>query len=133
MMELGRRRREAALQTTPESPGTPRGRINMVSGSLILGLALSADLADYLIVGAIPIAGDVIDIGAGAVIWFWVVTKGLNRGRSPLLSWIPWMASGIELIPLIGDIPPSFTISVLIIMALNTEAGRKLARTISPV
>lgn len=104
-----------------------------IGGFLMLGVAIVADLLDWAIVGSIPILGDIIDVFMGLTLWFWVKTKGLDTGKPWWVSWGPGIATGVEVIPFIGDIPPSYAIYVIIILVMNTEQGRKIMKTVSPI
>jgi len=130
-LEESRAQERARAEAPAAKPVLPR--INFIEAGLVIGFAATVDLLDYFVIGAIPVAGDALDLAAGGAIWLWVVLKGLSHNRSPLVSWSPWIATGVEIIPIIGDLPPSFTIDVLLILALNTEAGRNLVKIISPI
>jgi len=142
LMELETQRHQAQTgnDTQEEKPRKEKPRegthINIIEGGFVLGFAIVMDLADYFIIGFIPILGDILDLVAGASIWLWVKIRGLDRSRSIFISWSPWIATGIELIPLIGDLPPSYTINVLVVIILNSKWGQafsKLLKVLSPV
>jgi hypothetical protein len=132
-LEMGRkamRTERVGAKTSIPSAGT---KINPVEMSIVLGFAILVDVADILVIGSIPVAGDVLDVLAGASIWLWVLIRGLNKNRGVLFSWGPWIATGVELIPFVGDIPPSYAISVMAILIANSQSGRKILKTISPI
>jgi len=67
---------------------------------LALLIALVLDVTDWLIVGCIPIAGDLLDLIGIAVLY-------------PLIG--PYAFVGaFEFIPLIGDLAPSFLVAVFL-------------------
>lgn len=67
---------------------------------LAVAIAGFLDMVDYLLVGLIPVAGDILDI-IGVVVLF------------PLIG--PYSFIGFtELIPVLGDLVPSFLVAVFL-------------------
>ena len=63
-------------------------------------IALLLDLTDYMVIGIIPFAGDLLDI-VGIILLF------------PLIGWYA-LIPVVEFVPIIGDLTPSFVIAVLL-------------------
>ena len=61
-------------------------------------VALFLDVTDWFVVGLIPIAGDILDLAGIAVLFFLV-------GPASFIGLI-------ELIPVLGDLSPSFLVAV---------------------
>lgn len=129
-MQLEESRHKASLRQKAKGRRQSKesSKINIIEGGLMLGFAIFMDLLDYFLVGLIPILGDILDIIAGAIIWLWVKVRGLDRVKPLLVSLSPGIATLVELFPVVGDIPPSFTIDVLFIIVLNTSWGKRLVK-----
>ena len=68
---------------------------------LVYGIAITADVLDYLVVGLIPVAGDVIDAAAIAALAY-------------LTDSAAYAAGVIELIPIpMLDLIPTFTLTTI--------------------
>jgi len=106
--------------------------INLVEGTMILGFAIFMDIIDWLGIGSIPLLGDIFDLFAGAVTYFWVKIRGLDKKKPWFISWMSGGATLIELIPG-GDLLPSYTLAVILIMIFNTSWGRRGAKILSPI
>lgn len=90
-------------------------RVNTFEGGIILAFAAVSDiLLDYLIIGSIPIIGDIIDGVVWLTIAAWVIMKGLQRPPMFLA------AGGIELIPF-GDLLPTYMLMVAGIILYNNS------------
>jgi hypothetical protein len=133
LMRLEQSRRPARLMGQAQAKREQAPQINIIEGGLVLGFVILMDLADYFVVGLIPILGDILDLITGAIIFLWVKTRGLDRGKPLFFSWSPGIATLIEFIPFLGDLVPTFTFNVLVIIALNTSWGKRLARVLSPL
>lgn len=72
-----------------------------------LFIALVLDAIDFFLVGAIPLLGDVVDI-------FGIIVLYLFVGKAALIGLF-------ELIPIVGDLFPSFVTATVLSLAL----GRK--------
>ncbi|MBI1957256.1 MAG: hypothetical protein HYS44_02260 [Candidatus Niyogibacteria bacterium] len=118
--ELAQARREAAEASAPEeetaaeAPTAPR--VNAFEAGIMLALAIVNDGLDYLIIGSIPIIGDIFDgVLWGCIVW-WANARGL---RKPPF----WGFTGaVELIPF-GDIIPTYTLMVLWLIAYNRKSS----------
>lgn len=95
--------------------------IDFMEGGLIVGVAALADLIDYLIVGSIPVIGDILDIGMWFLIALWVWTRGVRKPPASLFSGI------VELIPL-GDLLPTWMLMTMIIIVYNNHERKKAER-----
>ncbi|KXB08618.1 hypothetical protein AKJ56_00710 [candidate division MSBL1 archaeon SCGC-AAA382N08] len=77
---------------------------------ILIIMALANDFSDWLIIGSIPVLGDIVDVFTGLVLTMFLWNVG------GFIKWkvrgIIWICSGLELIPMV-DILPTFTISVL--------------------
>lgn len=104
-----------------------------ISGILMFGLAVGAQFLDWIGLGAIPIIGDAIDFLMGLTIWLWVKIKGLDTGKPWWVSGGPWMATGVQVIPFIGDMLPAYIASVASIMIVNSAYGRRIMKTMKTV
>jgi len=100
--------------------------------TMILGFAIFMDIIDWLGIGSIPLLGDIFDLFAGAVTYFWVKIRGLDKKKPWFISWMSGGATLIELIPG-GDLLPSYTLAVILIMIFNTSWGRRGAKILSPI
>lgn len=66
------------------------------------------DLADWLVIGSIPIIGDILDLATSGILGIWLFFKrGGKMGNIGAIG----IATIIELIPF-GDILPSYTAAV---------------------
>lgn len=92
--------------------------IGFMEGGLMLFAAGLSDLIDYLVVGSIPVVGDILDIGIWSSIAMWVWSRGIKRPLAALFFGV------IELIPF-GDLLPTFIGMVLGIIIYN-NSRRKL-------
>lgn len=92
--------------------------IELVEGGLIAFVAVGADIIDYLVVGSIPVIGDILDVEVWFLIAMWVWSRGIKRPTAAMFSGI------IELIPF-GDLLPTFIGMVLVIITYN-NSRRKL-------
>src|SRR3989344_1606517 len=77
----------------------------------------AADLVDYLVVGSIPVVGDIIEVGIWLAIAIWVWLRAIRKPPAVLFSGI------IELIPF-GDLIPTFIAMVLVIIIYNNALRR---------
>ena len=66
---------------------------------LAFAIAVIADMLDYLVIGAIPIYGDILDL---------IVMGILFKLIGPLS-----LAGIIELVPVVGDLVPTYTVAVI--------------------
>lgn len=134
LIQLQSRRRQSQLaraaQKISQAAARTGQRINPIIGGLIFGFAVLVDILDYLVIGSIPVVGDVVDLMAGGTIWLWVK---ISIGTPWYISWSPGIAALIEFIPFLGDLPPSFTMDVLFIWVMSTSWGQRMAKLISPV
>lgn len=129
-LEMARlKTRVSKFAKSAEAAGT---KINLVEGVLVLGFAILMDIIDWLGLGSIPLIGDIFDLFTGAVIYFWVKIRGLDQKKPWFISWMSGGATLIELIPG-GDLLPSYTLAVILIMIFNTSWGRRWAKILSPV
>ena len=104
-------------------PESEKPTVNIVEGTLMLIFALMADVLDWLIIGSIPILGDIFDVIVWGIIYLWVKIRGFDQ----LSSRLNLGALFVELVPF-GDVIPSFTIAVLGIILLNSALGRMMMR-----
>lgn len=75
----------------------------------IIGFLLGLnDLADWLVVGSIPIIGDIFDVFVSVTAGLWIFFQGGDKMVNSLL-WI-LAATFVELIPF-GDLLPSYIIT----------------------
>lgn len=93
--------------------------VGSAEGGLMSFVAVVADIIDYLVVGSIPIVGDILDVAVWFMIAIWVWSRGIKRPTAAMFSGI------IELIPF-GDLLPTFIGMVLVIIIYN-NSRRKLA------
>lgn len=93
--------------------------IGFVEGGLIAFIAIAADLIDYLVVGSIPVIGDILDVAVWFVIAIWVWSRGIQRPPAALLSGV------IELVPFIGDLVPTFIFMIFAIIIYNNYIRRR--------
>ena len=91
--------------------------IDFAEGFLMLFITGAADLVDYLVVGSIPVVGDIIDVGIWLAIAIWVWLRAIRKPPAVLFSGI------IELIPF-GDLIPTFIAMVLVIIIYNNALRR---------
>lgn len=92
--------------------------VGFVEGGLISFVAVAADIIDYLVIGLIPVVGDILDVAVWMLIAVWVWSRGIKRPRAALLSGI------IELIPVLGDLVPTWTFMALAIILYNNMVRR---------
>ena len=106
------RKNDGPSDAGPKAPVGPK--VEMLDGGLMLAIAGFNDLTDYLVIGSIPIVGDIID----GIVWFsiyaWVMSKGLDRPQ--MLMW----SGAVEMIPL-GDLLPTYTAMVMTIILYNNN------------
>ncbi len=88
--------------------------IGFVEGGLVAFVAIAADIIDYLVIGSIPVIGDILDIAVWFVIAIWVWSRRIQKPPASLFSGV------IELIPL-GDLVPTWTFMVLAIVIYNNH------------
>ncbi|MCH7882802.1 hypothetical protein IIA95_00045 [Patescibacteria group bacterium] len=115
----GEPQKEDTASKDRQAPAGPR--INPVEGGMMMAFAMLNDGLDYLIVGSIPLVGDLLD----GITWFtismWVWVRGLKR--PPLFLGL----GAIELIPF-GDLIPTYTLMVIGIIIYNNPRFGKLRK-----
>lgn len=108
---------QARAAKTQPAPMPEKPKVSFPWFYFILGLA--NDLLDYLAIGSIPIAGDVIDLFVSAIRWY---GKQIRKQRAPNMNLA--IATIIEFIPG-GDFVPSYTAEVLITYVQEKAAAQK--------
>lgn len=123
MMQLERARAQAAMREGSSRKNLSSiyrqvpAHVNLVELILIGGFAGISDLLDYLIVGSIPIIGDILDLVTWFVIFMWIFLRGLK----PMMS---IAAGAVEFIPFIGDLPPTW-IGIVIVVSIYSYISYK--------
>ena len=107
-------------------------KIGITAASAMLIFAGLVDLIDWLVVGSIPLVGDVLDIFTGLIIYFWVKMSGLDNAQPWYVSSLGGLGTLIELIPG-GDLLPTYIAAVLTIILANTSWGKKVTKFVSPI
>lgn len=117
---------EARLQEAKKQeaqPGhrrTDGPRVGPIEGGLMGAFTAVNALLDYLVVGSIPIVGDILDGITWFVISMWVWMRGFKK--PPLFL----MAGAVEFIPG-GDLIPVYLAMVIVIVIYNNSPLKKLA------
>lgn len=94
----------------------------VASGVIILLVAAAADAADYFVIGAIPLLGDIIiDLPMWLMITGWVFLTGARRPPFVLFAGI------IEFIPVVGDLAPTWFLMTAIIIFYNLLPQKVIA------
>lgn len=93
-------------------------KVNFVEAMTMVGFAFMNDFFDWLLIGSIPILGDILDLGTWFIILVWA---WFRRLKTPPAG---FMAGIIELIPFL-DILPIYTAMVIGYLLYN-EFKRKL-------
>ncbi|MBI5786958.1 MAG: hypothetical protein HY446_00180 [Candidatus Niyogibacteria bacterium] len=115
LLEFNQSRMDAA-EKTGGTRAEAAPRVEMLEALLMVGFALINDIADLLVIGSIPILGDIIDAITWYVIYEWARTRGL---KNPLFL---KTAGVVEFIPFgAGDILPIYTLMVLAIILYNNN------------
>lgn len=105
--------------------------VSVILGFFILLFAIGNDALDILVIGQIPILGDVLDFAMVAAIGLWVFLTGLSRPPGFVLEMFADII--IEIIP-VAEFIPAHTILVLIIIVYNLFGKKvieKAAKTVS--
>lgn len=91
----------------------------------IFGLfAVAADFLDWLVIGSVPILGDVLDGVMFGIIGIWVINLMMRRYKlSTAIVIAPVGGLLVELIPLIGDLPPTWIGTIWLIYAKSYKIG----------
>ncbi|HBT81756.1 hypothetical protein A2757_00330 [Candidatus Giovannonibacteria bacterium RIFCSPHIGHO2_01_FULL_48_47] len=131
-MKLQESRLRARISRSAKAQVAAGVKIGLAAAFLMLGFAGMLDLVDWLGVGSIPLIGDILDIFGGLVIYFWVKIKGLDQKKPWYISWLAGGGTLVELIPG-GDILPSYILTVLVIIIVNTSWGQRWAKFLSPI
>lgn len=95
-----------------------------------LMLALLNDFLDLLIIGSIPIIGDIIDLFTGFILFMFLLNLG-GHIRIKVRAVI-FAASFFELIPLV-DFIPVWTISILYAWHITRQEGEKAEQTLKKI
>ena len=111
-LNQSRQSSEASAQSA-EAPAEPR--VEAMEAMLIVGFALINDVSDLLIIGSIPVVGDIMDGITWFTIWLWAQSRGLKQPFALKTSGI------IEFIPFAGDILPTYTFMALAIILYNNN------------
>jgi hypothetical protein len=106
-------------QKTAAGPAVKK--ISNFEAGIMLAVAGASDLLDYLVVGSIPLIGDILDIIVWLAITAWVMMRGLDKPPMFLA------AGGIELIPIIGDLLPTYILMVVVIILYNNSSRFRTA------
>ena len=120
-------------ETRPSSKSTKPPGITPATSAPIIGFALLMDL-----LSSIPIIGVAFNLIASSSIYIWTKTRGLDRGRPWFVSFLPWLGGGLESIvnvtvPPLAALLPSFTLTVLSIILINSSWGRRFIKILSPI
>lgn len=108
---------------------------NFAEYALVLCLAAINDLADYLLVifnvtGIVLVIIRLIDILTGVALTLWAYFRGIERFQRGSNSkpasriWRMVLAWIIELIPFLGELSPTWTLTVLIAYRKHRKAYR---------
>jgi len=87
-----------------------------------IGLALLNDFLDILIIGSIPIVGDVVDVLTGFILFMFLLNLGGHIRLKVRLA--IFLATFFELIPLV-DFIPVWTISILYAWYIANKEGEE--------
>jgi len=114
MTALNRSRQDSG--SSAQSARTPaEPRVETMEALLIVGFALINDVSDLLIIGSIPVVGDIMDGITWFTIWLWAQSRGLKQPFALKTSGV------IEFIPFAGDILPTYTFMALAIILYNNN------------
>ncbi len=104
--------------------GLVENKEKVVQFVLMSLLAVGNDALDLMGIGAVPIVGDIVDLGAGAGVSALLFSfEGHPRWKAQAII---WAATIFELIPLgVNDLVPTDTLGIVVIYALIVSAGRK--------
>lgn len=122
-----RKNRPAGQDQSPAETGASKSII-LISGLFVLMIAIGADVLDWLGVGSIPLLGDIIiDVPVSLVIIAWAFLTGAQSPSLLLLI--------IEYIPVIGDLFPTYILTVLLIIFYNLtpEGAKKIVQKFKPI
>ena len=87
-------------------------------------LAVIADFLDWLVIGSIPVLGDILDGIMFGIIGIWVISLMMRHYKLPTAIIIsPIGGLLIELIPFVGDLPPTWAGVVWLIYSQSYKIG----------
>ncbi|PIR69587.1 MAG: hypothetical protein COU47_02420 [Candidatus Niyogibacteria bacterium CG10_big_fil_rev_8_21_14_0_10_46_36] len=95
-------------------------KINLTESISMVGFALISDIVDWLVIGSIPILGDILDIVTWMIVGFWMWWRKLKRAPGSIEAGI------IELIP-VADILPTWTAIVVLSILYNNHKRAQAA------
>ena len=116
-----RSRKQSMIDDKPTISGGLPVHISILEAFLVLFVVGIADFLDYLIIGSIPIIGDIIDLAAWMFVGMWMLLRPVQKPFGAMYAGI------IEFIPVIGDLPPTWVGIVVVSIIYNNMLSKKSA------